>query len=266
MRQFLQHCAAIGGLPGAWRGNRGEQSSQGPPPTLSLDRPDGRQHPKRPFPTFSVSALSAAAAVLEQLTGRYSPPNRHHLQPTTLPAAMGNDGGSIPDRRDLVRSKPKVRPRPCLLYASNTDYPPGRTGRQGKPDPRDVVLLRPLKSVSSSSASVLFPLVDHPHQRPLQEPIVSCPLGKLYNKDAVLEFLIDRNAFGAEGEVVCGHIRSIKVRGLSTVPLVLCSLHPRRTSKPSNSPSTPPNPPLPLHPPTLRPSVPPMSALSTSRR
>jgi len=47
-------------------------------------------------------------------------------------------------------------------------------------------------------------------QRPLQEPIVSCALGKLYNKDAILEFLLDRSAYG-DGEEICGHIRSLKV-------------------------------------------------------
>lgn len=58
-------------------------------------------------------------------------------------------------------------------------------------------------------------------QRPLQEPIVSCPLGKLYNRDAILEFLLDRASFGAEGEVVCGHIRSIKVSCPVTCPFTL---------------------------------------------
>jgi hypothetical protein len=47
-------------------------------------------------------------------------------------------------------------------------------------------------------------------KRPLQEPIASCDLGKLYNKDAVIEFLLDRSAFG-DGEEICGHIRSLKV-------------------------------------------------------
>jgi hypothetical protein len=50
-------------------------------------------------------------------------------------------------------------------------------------------------------------------QRPLQEPIVSCELGKLYNKDALIEFLLDRSAFG-DGEEICGHIRSLKVRNM----------------------------------------------------
>lgn len=31
-----------------------------------------------------------------------------HLSHISLFSVMGNDGGSIPDRRDLVRSKPKV--------------------------------------------------------------------------------------------------------------------------------------------------------------
>lgn len=47
-------------------------------------------------------------------------------------------------------------------------------------------------------------------QRPLEEPIVSCALGKLYNKDAILEYLLDKNAYG-DGEEICGHIKSIKV-------------------------------------------------------
>ncbi|KAG6854541.1 hypothetical protein C0991_005453 [Blastosporella zonata] len=65
---------------------------------------------------------------------------------------MGNDGGSIPDRRDLVKSKPKSK---------------------------------------------------------LQEPVVSCALGKLYNKDSIIEYLLDHSAYG-DGETICGHIRSLK--------------------------------------------------------
>ena len=48
-------------------------------------------------------------------------------------------------------------------------------------------------------------------QKPLREPVVSCALGKLYNKDAIIEFLLDRTAYG-DGEDICGHIRSLKVR------------------------------------------------------
>jgi len=48
-------------------------------------------------------------------------------------------------------------------------------------------------------------------KRKLQEPIVSCALGKLYNKDAIIEFLLDRSTYG-DGENICGHVRSLKVR------------------------------------------------------
>lgn len=47
---------------------------------------------------------------------------------------------------------------------------------------------------------------------------MSCALGKLYNKDALLEYLLDKSAYG-DGEKICGHIKSLKVRSniLSTL-------------------------------------------------
>ncbi|KAH9990493.1 Rtf2 RING-finger-domain-containing protein [Russula vinacea] len=95
---------------------------------------------------------------------------------------MGNDGGSIPDRRDLVRNKPK---------AEQAD------------------------KANQTRARWFFCALS---KRPLQEPIVSCDLGKLYNKDAVIEFLLDRSAFG-DGEEICRHIRSLKdVKTLELTP------------------------------------------------
>lgn len=44
----------------------------------------------------------------------------------------------------------------------------------------------------------------------LQQPIVSCELGKLYNKDAIIEYLLDKSLYG-DGERICGHIRSLRV-------------------------------------------------------
>ena len=44
----------------------------------------------------------------------------------------------------------------------------------------------------------------------LQDPVVICALGKLYNKDAVLEFLLNKEAYG-DGDMICSHITSIKV-------------------------------------------------------
>lgn len=95
---------------------------------------------------------------------------------------MGNDGGSIPDRRDLVKSKPK---------AEQAD------------------------KANQTRARWFFCALS---KRPLQEPVVSCALGKLYNKDSIIEYLLDRSAYG-DGEDICGHIRSLKdVKTLKLTP------------------------------------------------
>jgi len=86
---------------------------------------------------------------------------------------MGNDGGSIPDRRDLVRTKPK---------AEQAD------------------------KANQTKAKWFFCALS---KRKLQEPVVSCVLGKLYNKDSIIEFLLDRGIYG-DGENICGHVRSLK--------------------------------------------------------
>jgi len=55
-------------------------------------------------------------------------------------------------------------------------------------------------------------------KRKLQEPVVSCELGKLYNKDSIIEFLLDKSAYG-DGDIICGHIRSLKdVKQLTLSP------------------------------------------------
>ncbi|KAH9487360.1 Replication termination factor 2 [Psilocybe cubensis] len=95
---------------------------------------------------------------------------------------MGNDGGSIPDRRDLVRNKPK---------AEQAD------------------------KANQTKARWFYCALS---KRKLQEPVVSCALGKLYNKDAIIEYLLDKSAYG-DGEEICGHIRSLKdVKTLTLAP------------------------------------------------
>ncbi|QRW05727.1 hypothetical protein RhiLY_04726 [Ceratobasidium sp. AG-Ba] len=95
---------------------------------------------------------------------------------------MGNDGGSIPDRRDLVRSKPK---------AEQVD------------------------KLNQMLAAWFFCALS---KRPLQEPIVSCAMGKLYNKDAIIEYLLDKSAYG-DGDEICGHVKSLKdVKQLNLTP------------------------------------------------
>jgi hypothetical protein len=95
---------------------------------------------------------------------------------------MGNDGGSIPDRRDLVKNKPK---------AEQAD-----------------------KNNQTIAAWFFCAL----SKSPLQQPVVSCALGKLYHKDALLEYLLDKSAYG-DGAEICGHIKSLKdVKTLRLTP------------------------------------------------
>ncbi|KAG9045336.1 hypothetical protein FS837_006468 [Tulasnella sp. UAMH 9824] len=105
---------------------------------------------------------------------------------------MGNDGGSIPDRRDLVKTKAK---------AEQAD-----------------------KNNQTLAAWFFCAL----SKRPLQEPIVSCALGKLYNKDALLEYLLDKSAYG-DGAKICGHIKSLK-----DVVTLRLTPNPAYTSSPSD--------------------------------
>ncbi|CAG8513765.1 38057_t:CDS:2 [Gigaspora margarita] len=95
---------------------------------------------------------------------------------------MGNDGGSIPKRIELVKEKQKeVRPDQNALKV----------------------------------AMWFFCALS---KRPLQAPVVACALGKLYNKDAILEYLLNKSAYG-DGDVICSHITSIKdVKTLNLTP------------------------------------------------
>lgn len=86
---------------------------------------------------------------------------------------MGNDGGSIPKRIELVKEKQKeVRPDQNALKI----------------------------------ATWFFCALS---KRPLQDPVVVCGLGKLYNKDAVIEYLLNKNAYG-DGDTICSHISTMK--------------------------------------------------------
>ncbi|XP_054153696.1 replication termination factor 2-like [Oppia nitens] len=85
---------------------------------------------------------------------------------------MGCDGGTIPKRDELVRTKQK----------------------QQRLD-RSVELAAKWQYCAISSTR-------------LHEPIVSCPLGRLYNKQAVIEYLLDKSS--APNSAVCEHIRSMK--------------------------------------------------------
>lgn len=76
---------------------------------------------------------------------------------------MGCDGGTIPKRHELVKGPKKVE----------------------KVD-KDAELVAQWNYCTLS-------------QEVLRRPIVACELGRLYNKDAVIEFLLDKSAEKALG-------------------------------------------------------------------
>ncbi|KAF9917305.1 hypothetical protein BX616_001386 [Lobosporangium transversale] len=106
---------------------------------------------------------------------------------------MGCDGGSIPKRDELVKQKQK----------------------QTKVDQS---ILNRVQWFSCALS-----------KKPLSTPIVSCGLGKLYNRDAILEFLLDRTAYG-DGDRICKHIKSLK-------DVVTLQLEPNPSFSPDHSPS-----------------------------
>ncbi|OLL26311.1 Protein RTF2 [Neolecta irregularis DAH-3] len=90
---------------------------------------------------------------------------------------MGNDGGSIPKRTDLVKLSAREAYTKELDAATSTD------------------------SLTYCALS----------KRPLSSPLVSCALGRLYNKDAVLEYLISPEtcSFG-DADITIPHVKNIK--------------------------------------------------------
>lgn len=66
----------------------------------------------------------------------------------------------------------------------------------------------------------------------LEQPVVSCGLGKLYNQDAIIEYLLDHSIYG-DGDKICSHITSLK----DTVKLNLTP-NPAYNEKESNLDST----------------------------
>ncbi|KAK9472918.1 Rtf2 RING-finger-domain-containing protein [Dipodascopsis tothii] len=91
---------------------------------------------------------------------------------------MGNDGGSIPTRRELVKESARAKTTSEIFAQAQLD------------------------------AKLLWSTC-HLSRKPLQAPVVSDYLGRLYNKDAVLEWLIAPDTF-ADGPGLVGHIKSIK--------------------------------------------------------
>ncbi|CAD6944423.1 unnamed protein product [Tilletia controversa] len=119
---------------------------------------------------------------------------------------MGADGGSIPRRDELVRTR-------------------GRDASSAAQDP--ALLLRALWTLCALSRTSL------------SKPIVSDAMGRLYNKEAVVRFLLGRADPGAErdpvDEAVAGHLKGLKdLRELTLEPNPAY----RRRGSPSSSSSS----------------------------
>ncbi|KAK7204311.1 Rtf2 RING-finger-domain-containing protein [Myxozyma melibiosi] len=91
---------------------------------------------------------------------------------------MGNDGGSVPTRRELVKDSAREATSSQIFERNQ---------------------------LASEFAWQTCRL----SLKPLELPLVSDFLGRLYNKDAVLEWLIAPETYG-EGEVLVPHIKSLK--------------------------------------------------------
>ncbi|KAK4046919.1 Replication termination factor 2 [Microbotryomycetes sp. JL201] len=94
---------------------------------------------------------------------------------------MGNDGGSIPKRDDLVRTK---------------------RARERYHDPKEHARLRWTQCALSKDM--------------LREPVVASALGTLFNKEALIAYLLnpptesDPGPFGNDGFMIAGHVKSLK--------------------------------------------------------
>uniref|UniRef100_H3BA70 Replication termination factor 2 n=1 Tax=Latimeria chalumnae TaxID=7897 RepID=H3BA70_LATCH len=86
---------------------------------------------------------------------------------------MGCDGGTIPKRHELVKGPKKV------------------------------------EKVDKNAELVARWYYCSLSQQKLEKPIVSCDLGKLYNKDVIIEYLLDKSPDKTKTEA-SSHIRSIK--------------------------------------------------------
>jgi hypothetical protein len=51
----------------------------------------------------------------------------------------------------------------------------------------------------------------------LTRPVVLDPLGKLYNKDALIEYFLDRSKYG-DGDRICGYLKGVKVSFVRATP------------------------------------------------
>ncbi|KAJ5658321.1 uncharacterized protein N7484_001970 [Penicillium longicatenatum] len=116
---------------------------------------------------------------------------------------MGNDGGSIPTRRELVREAARA-PTTAQLKETQREQ--------------------------QEHAWTTCPL----SHKVLARPIVSDSVGNLYNKDAVLQFLIGDDAEGISSKSDCEEILCGRVKGLRDIVELHFEVDTERTEHPSD--------------------------------
>jgi hypothetical protein len=114
---------------------------------------------------------------------------------------MGNDGGSIPRRIELVKEKkkaaiqnPDIERKAVWFFCALSKVSPPENGTQYR---------------SCPMPNLPLPFSTLPFKNPLLSPIAACALGKLYNQDAIIEYLLDKTAYG-DGDQICAHVTSTK--------------------------------------------------------
>ncbi|KAK2195762.1 Replication termination factor 2 [Babesia duncani] len=102
---------------------------------------------------------------------------------------MGGDGGSIPKRTDLVRTEGFrfVRNLGGMGYSPNTQS-------KGPCETYSVNQIRELRWKTCALS-----------QEPLSSPIVACRIGLLYNKEAVIKYILSKKKINS-----MNHIRRLK--------------------------------------------------------
>lgn len=99
--------------------------------------------------------------------------------PTQSPPAMGNDGGSIPKRRELVKE--------AARSLTTTEI-----------------------KESQNEQQEYYWTTDPISQEPLAQPVVSDTSGKLYNKSTILEYLVEGARKEDAETVTQGAVKSLK--------------------------------------------------------
>jgi len=114
---------------------------------------------------------------------------------------MGLDGGTIPSRADIIRGSSWR-----LVTASNS-----KSTRGGSVN--NLPSTEPSQGTKQEQSKSLWRTCALTGQ-PLKEPIVACELGKLYNRDSIIEFLMKEGIFVYSQESLkqngFGHITSLK--------------------------------------------------------